>query len=81
MIKDMPATERPRERLRDYGAGALSTAELLAIILRTGTKGQNVLNLADEPARALRRAVRPGAGQSGGAAEGKRAWVSPRPAT
>jgi DNA repair protein RadC len=46
MIKDMPATERPRERLRDYGVGALSTAELLAIILRTGTKGQNVLNLA-----------------------------------
>jgi DNA repair protein RadC len=46
MIKDMPATERPRERLRDYGPGALSTAELLAIILRTGTKGQNVLNLA-----------------------------------
>ncbi len=45
-IKEMPATERPRERLRDYGAGALSTAELLAIILRTGTKGQNVLNLA-----------------------------------
>ena len=47
MIKDMPATERPRERLRDYGPGALRTAELLAIILRTGTKGQNVLSLAD----------------------------------
>jgi DNA repair protein RadC len=47
MIKDMPATERPRERLRDYGAGALSTGELLAIILRTGIKGQNVLNLAN----------------------------------
>jgi DNA repair protein RadC len=46
MIKDMPAIERPRERLRDYGVGALSTGELLAIILRTGTKGQNVLTLA-----------------------------------
>ena len=46
MIKDMPATERPRERLRDYGAGALSTAELLAIILRTGVQGQNVLSVA-----------------------------------
>lgn len=46
MIKDMPATERPRERLRDFGAGALSSAELLAIILRTGTKGQNVLSMA-----------------------------------
>ena len=46
MIKDMPATERPRERLRDFGAGALSSTELLAIILRTGTKGQNVLSMA-----------------------------------
>jgi len=45
-IKDMPATERPRERLRDYGPGALSTAELLAIILRTGVQGQNVLSMA-----------------------------------
>jgi DNA repair protein RadC len=47
MIKDMPATERPRERLRDFGVGALATAELLAIILRTGVQGQNVLSLAD----------------------------------
>ncbi len=46
MIRDMPATERPRERLRDFGAGALSSAELLAIILRTGTRGQNVLSMA-----------------------------------
>jgi len=46
MIRDMPASERPRERLRDFGAGALSTAELLAIILRTGIKGNNVLTLA-----------------------------------
>lgn len=46
MIRDIPATERPRERLRDFGAGALSTAELLAIILRTGIKGENVLSVA-----------------------------------
>ena len=45
-IKDLPATERPRERLVHYGAGALSTAELLAIILRTGVGGQNVLELS-----------------------------------
>ncbi len=45
-IKDLPATERPRERLKKYGAGALSNAELLAIILRTGVGGENVLNLA-----------------------------------
>ncbi len=45
-IKELPSSERPRERLQNYGAGALSTAELLAIILRTGIGGQNVLNLA-----------------------------------
>ena len=45
-IKEMPSSERPRERLRDYGANALSNAELLAIILRTGTTSENVLNLA-----------------------------------
>lgn len=45
-IKELPSTERPRERLKDYGPGALSTAELLAIILRTGVGGQNVLALA-----------------------------------
>lgn len=46
-IKDLPTTERPRERLERYGAGALSTAELLAIILRTGVGGQNVLELSN----------------------------------
>lgn len=45
-IREMPASERPRERLRDAGAEALSTAELLAIILRTGTTRQSALALA-----------------------------------
>jgi len=45
-IKEMPETERPRERLARYGAGALSTVELLAIILRTGVAGNNVVNMA-----------------------------------
>lgn len=45
-IKDLPLDERPRERLKHYGAGALSTSELLAIILRTGVAGENVINLA-----------------------------------
>ncbi len=45
-IKDLPPSERPRERLEHYGAGALSTSELLAIILRTGVGGENVINLA-----------------------------------
>ncbi len=46
MIRDLPPGERPRERLRDYGPGALSNAELLAIILRTGAASENVLGLA-----------------------------------
>jgi DNA repair protein RadC len=45
-IREMPASERPRERLRDSGAEALSTAELLAIVLRTGTTKQSALALA-----------------------------------
>jgi len=46
MIKDLPAGERPRERLARVGEGALSTAELLAIILRTGVGGVSVLDMA-----------------------------------
>jgi len=46
MIKDLPSDERPRERLAHAGAGALSTSELLAIILRTGVSGQNVLDMS-----------------------------------
>ena len=42
-IHDMPVGERPRERLERYGAAALSLAELMAILLRTGRKGENVL--------------------------------------
>lgn len=45
-VKEMPKSERPRERLLAYGPGALSTGELLAIILRTGTRDENVLQLA-----------------------------------
>jgi len=45
-IREMPLGERPRERLEHYGASALSTAELLAIILRVGVSGQSVLHLS-----------------------------------
>ena len=46
-IHDLPQGERPRERLEHYGAGALSSAELLAIILRVGTGGENVVRVAE----------------------------------
>jgi len=45
-VHDLPTEERPRERLRNYGPHALSNAELLAIILRTGTTRDNVLEMA-----------------------------------
>lgn len=45
-IAEWPQTERPRERLLDQGAAGLSDAELLAILLRTGTRGYSALDLA-----------------------------------
>ncbi len=45
-IKELPASERPRERLLHAGASALSTAELLAIILRVGVGGESVLSVS-----------------------------------
>ena len=44
-IADWPADERPRERLLRHGAGALSEAELLAILLRTGIAGASAVEL------------------------------------
>jgi DNA repair protein RadC len=46
-IPDLSADERPRERLAAAGAGALSHAELLAILLRVGTQGENAVLLAE----------------------------------
>ncbi|HRQ04592.1 MAG TPA: DNA repair protein RadC [Nitrosomonas halophila] len=47
-ISDWPASERPREKLIEKGASALSDAELLAIFLRTGVSGKNAVELARE---------------------------------
>ena len=47
-IKEIPITERPRERLKKVGPNNLSDKELLAIILKTGTKNKNVSNLSLE---------------------------------
>lgn len=47
-IRAMTSHERPRERLQQLGAGVLSDAELLAIVLRTGTRGKNVIELAED---------------------------------
>ena len=47
-LKDLPADARPREKLLARGAGALSDAELLALLLRTGTAGRGGLQMAQE---------------------------------
>jgi DNA repair protein RadC len=47
-VKDLPPDAQPREKLLARGAGALSDAELLALLLRTGIKGKGVLQLAHE---------------------------------
>lgn len=46
-IKDLPINERPRERLAKYGAESLSNSELLAIILRSGVKGDTAIDVAN----------------------------------
>lgn len=43
-VKEMLPDEQPREKLQNYGAASLSDAELIAILLRTGTKKLNVIN-------------------------------------
>lgn len=45
-MKELPADERPREKLRLRGEASLSTAELLAIVLNTGVKGETVIDVA-----------------------------------
>jgi DNA repair protein RadC len=59
-IRDWPSDERPREKLLERGAAALSDAELLAILLRTGVKGRSALDLAREVLKrfgSLRQAI------------------------
>jgi DNA repair protein RadC len=50
-MKDLPADQRPREKLLARGAAALTDAELLALLLRTGYKGHGVLALAADVLR------------------------------
>lgn len=47
-LKELPLSERPRERLMHQGPHALSCSELIAVILGSGTKGKSVLALSQE---------------------------------
>ena len=46
-LSDIPINERPMEKLIRFGADSLSNAELLAVILRTGTRGENIISLSN----------------------------------
>jgi DNA repair protein RadC len=47
-VRDLPATERPRERLAQRGPGGLSGAELIAVILGTGGRGRGAMEVAED---------------------------------
>lgn len=46
-LKELPLSERPYEKCENLGVSSLSDAELLAVIIRTGSKGQRVIELAE----------------------------------
>ena len=48
ILEELPKSERPRERFLNYGKDYLSNEELLAIILKTGTRGKSVKELSME---------------------------------
>ena len=48
MIKEIPTYDRPREKLLKNGVKSLSNSELLAIIIKSGTKGKSALEISDE---------------------------------
>ena len=45
-LNEIPSSERPYEKLQMYGAQMLSNAELLAIVIKTGKKGQTAIEVA-----------------------------------
>lgn len=47
-IRELPESERPREKLIEYGAGRLSNSELLAVLIRTGNRKSTALDLSHE---------------------------------
>lgn len=52
-IKDLPEFRRPREKLKERGVEALSDAELIAVILGSGSKGQDVMSLSSKVAKVI----------------------------
>lgn len=67
-LKDLPLQSRPREKLLARGPEALSDAELLAVLLRTGLRGKSVLQMADELLHGTPPVASEAAGEASGAA-------------
>lgn len=47
-MKDLPVNQRPREKLMNFGADTLTDAELMAILISSGTKEKSALDIATE---------------------------------
>jgi hypothetical protein len=50
-VRDLPSEEKPREKLLNHGVSCLSTSELLAVIMNTGTKKEGVLEMSGRIAK------------------------------
>jgi len=48
IIKELPVTERPREKMIRYGCGSMSNAELLAVLIGSGTRNKSAIELAQD---------------------------------
>ena len=48
-LKDISKEQRPRERLKTQGVNGLNGAELIAILLQKGSKGENVIDMSHRP--------------------------------
>ena len=57
-IRELPTAERPRERLRTHGAQALSSSELIAILLGSGSEGRSALGIGQEILSTCRGSLR-----------------------
>src|SRR4051812_24780767 len=57
-IRELPTAERPRERLRSHGAQALSSSELIAILIGSGSEGRSALGIGQEILSSCRGSLR-----------------------
>ncbi len=48
LLRELPRTERPRERLASHGAGGLSAAELIGLLWGSGSRGRSAIDLATD---------------------------------